>query len=227
MLGDILHLVERRAGVSIPEGSNPASTPLLSTLDPVAIAPRPFIWYLGISLNNYILRRWFQFAFNAKVGTYKGLEYATAIFRMAITSINLDFHSAFRYILRNPQSWSPKTGPRPIVFLHGLGLGLMLYGFFLSRLMEAVPDHPVLILLHPDVSQEIFHPRFLAPMGRHETAEALGSLLQELGWVDRREKGCGDLTENISLIPTGVTIISHSKYVNFDSLSGLSLLILV
>lgn len=95
--------------------------------------------------------------------------------------------------------------------------------------MEAVPDHPVLILLHPDVSQEIFHPRFLAPMGRHETANALGLLIQELGWVKRMKKESGEFTEenNDSRIPTGVTMISHSKYVIFKTLSGLLWLILV
>ena len=118
-----------------------------------------------------------------------------------------------RYILRLPRTWSPENGPRPIVFLHGLGLGLTQYKIFLWHLMEAVPDHPVLIPLHPHVSQEIFHPRFLTPMGRHEAANTMAGLLQTLGWVER------ELDENddeagerqASDVPMGVTMVSHSK----------------
>ncbi len=79
--------------------------------------------------------------------------------------------------------------------------------------MDTAPDYPVLILLHPDVSQEIFHSRFLVPMGRYETANALGALLKELGWVEQAAKESEDLAEEneISEIPAGVTMVSHSK----------------
>lgn len=122
-----------------------------------------------------------------------------------------------RYILRVPRSWSPKTGPRPVVFLHGLGLGLTQYKIFLTHLMNAVPDTPVLVPLHPHVSQEIFHPRFLKPMSRHESADTLAGLLCELGWAIKKkdETTSGEDSEVEKLKgevkPSGVTVISHSK----------------
>ncbi len=65
---------------------------------------------------------------------------------------------------------------------------------FLSHLLQEVNDLPVLIPLQPHVSQEIFHPRFLKPMSRHESAAALAGLLQELGWVKGRDED-GDIVQ--------------------------------
>ncbi|KAK7695883.1 hypothetical protein QCA50_000521 [Cerrena zonata] len=192
---EVLDMLEKRAGVAIPEGTNPASSPLLLTLDPINVAWRPFVWYAGVAISNAILRRRFQSKWNAKIGTFNGLE----------------------YILRVPRSWSPKTGPRPIVFLHGLGLGLTQYKMFLSHLLNAVPDTPVLVPLHPHVSQEIFHPRFLKPMSRHESADTLAGLICELGWATMKKDGTtsGEDSEVEKLKnevrPTGVTMISHSN----------------
>ena len=73
-LQEVIHLIELRAGVAIPEGSNPAATPLLLTLDPVKIAWRPFVWYAGVAVSNTIIRRRLQTRWNAKVATYKDLE---------------------------------------------------------------------------------------------------------------------------------------------------------
>lgn len=71
---EVLDLLEKRAGIAIPEGSNPGSSPLLLTIDPVKVAWRPFVWYAGVALSNAILRRIFQTKLNAKIGTYNGLE---------------------------------------------------------------------------------------------------------------------------------------------------------
>ncbi|THG99314.1 hypothetical protein EW026_g3004 [Hermanssonia centrifuga] len=186
VLREVLEMIEKRAGSPIPNGSNPEIKPLLLTLDPVSIAWRPLIWYAGVALSNYYRRRHFKSKWNAKIATYNGLE----------------------YILRIPPRWSAESGQRPIVFLHGLGLGLTQYSMFLSHLLQAVNDLPVLIPLQPHVSQEIFHPRFLKPMSRHESAAALAGLLQELGWVKGRDED-GDIVQEDA--PAGVTVVSHSN----------------
>lgn len=118
-----------------------------------------------------------------------------------------------RYILRVPPSWTAEKGRRPIVFLHGLGLGLTQYKMFLTHLMRAVPDRPILVPLQPHVSQEIFHPAFLRPMGRHEYAATLATLLEELGWARRRDtegEGDGPISGD-DAAAQGVTMFSHSK----------------
>ncbi|KAI0774240.1 hypothetical protein C8Q74DRAFT_1200407 [Fomes fomentarius] len=196
VLHEVIELLERRAGTSIPDGSNPAATPHLLTLDPVNVSWRPLLWYLGVAFSNAIIRRRLGTKWNAKVATYKGLE----------------------YVLRIPSTWNAASGPRPIVFMHGLGLGLTQYRRYIEHMFVALPNHPILVPLLPHVSQEILHPRFLRPMSREELTQRLAGLLIELGWArpqvapdssDSEEKvATKDATHDS---PKGVTMLSHSN----------------
>ncbi|KAI0719588.1 hypothetical protein C8T65DRAFT_706265 [Cerioporus squamosus] len=196
-LHEVIELIEFRAGCKLPEGSNPSASPLLLTLDPVNVAWRPLVWYAAVALSNAFIRRRFRTKWSAKVGTYKGLE----------------------YVLRIPSTWNARTGPRPIVFMHGLGLGLTQYCGFIKQVLVALPDHPILVPLLPHVSQEILHPRYLRPMGRKEMTECLAGLIAELGWADldvpspetsdseEKSVAAGSPTK----VPKGVTMLSHSN----------------
>jgi hypothetical protein len=111
------------------------------------------------------------------------------------------------------------------VFVPGLGLGLLQYYIFTSHIISRFPDRPLLILVQPHISQNIFHPHFLHPMNRHETANCLAGLMTELGWVEERHEDdsggevereevrvdvqSGDTIEGRSR--QGVTMLSHSK----------------
>jgi hypothetical protein len=109
-----------------------------------------------------------------------------------------------RYLIRNPKGWDLNTGFRPIVFIHGLGLGPLQYIPFLMHLFEATLDRPVLVLLQPHISCDIFHPRYLKPMSSWDTTRALSRLLAGLKWAE----------DNGSLLKgpqQGVTMLSHSK----------------
>ena len=86
-------------------------------------------------------------------------------------------------MLRIPAEWDATSSPRPIVFLHGLGLGLLQYHVFLSHLLETFTDRPILVPLQPQVSQDIFHPLFLKPLDRYQMADRLAGLIEELGWA--------------------------------------------
>ncbi|KAJ8481767.1 hypothetical protein ONZ51_g5790 [Trametes cubensis] len=199
VLHEVIQLLEDRAGAKIPEGSNPNAAPLLLTLDPVNVAWRPLIWYAGVALSNTILRRKLRTKWNVKIGVYKDLE----------------------YVLRVPPTWNAHTGPRPIVFMHGLGLGLAQYRRFIEHMFVALPDNPVLVPLLPHVSQEILHSRFLKPMGRKEMTACLSGLLVELGWADLKEpssdssdaedKGSTEGTKEKMKVSKGVTMLSHSN----------------
>ncbi len=193
VLDEVIDLLEKRVGVKVPEGSNPSVNPLLLTLDPVNVSWRPLIWYAGVALSNAFLRRRFNNRWNAKVSTYEDLE----------------------YVLRVPATWDARTGPRPIVFMHGLGLGLSQYCRFLERIFTAVPDHPVLVPLLPHVSQEILHPRYLRPMDRQEMTQCLAGLISELGWANiaKPMSDTSDSEEQVSSEKGGVTLLSHSKCV--------------
>ena len=95
--------------------------------------------------------------------------------------------------------------------MHGLGLGLTQYKMFLSHLFREVQDRPILVPLQPHVSQEIFNPEFYTPMSRHEYAETLAGLLEELGWAARRDDDERELNIPDEDSHSGVTMFSHSK----------------
>lgn len=107
-----------------------------------------------------------------------------------------------RYLIRIPPGYDRKTGPDPIVFLHGLGLGLAQYEQVLSHFAAELQDIPFLVIIQPQISQDIFHPRFLKPMLRHEKVACMKGLLEKLGWAGTIDKKM-----------YGVTVLSHSKYV--------------
>ncbi|KAI0771592.1 hypothetical protein BD413DRAFT_613097 [Trametes elegans] len=200
-LNEVIHMLEHRAGAKIPEGSNPAAAPFLLTLDPVNVVSRPLVFYLGVTLSNTLVRRRLRTKWGVKVGVHKDLE----------------------YVLRIPPTWDAQTGPRPIVFMHGLGLGLTQYRRLIEHIFAALPDRPVLVPLLPHVSQEIMHPRFLRPMGRQEMTACLASLLSELDWAelekpssdssDSEDKSAAEMKASASKASArkGVTMMSHSN----------------
>lgn len=119
-----------------------------------------------------------------------------------------------------PGDWDPTTSPRPVVFLHGLGLGLLQYHNTIAHLLEKFPDRPILVPLQPQISQDFFHPHFLKPPSRYEMADRLAGLLSELGWVSLDIKADKDMEseeedEVTSFLmensQRGITLLSHSK----------------
>ncbi|KAI0068643.1 hypothetical protein BV25DRAFT_1873699 [Artomyces pyxidatus] len=195
VLSEALEMIERRSGKPIPEGSNPAAAPLLLTLDPVNVAWRPFGWYAFVGAGNTLMRHWFtsHWGWGMQHGAKDGLE----------------------YLLRVPRGWDARTGPAPVVFLHGLGLGLLQYFPIISHLLRELSDAPLLIPLQPHISQQVFHPHFLAPKGRKETAETLRALLVELGWASDEGKVDEEDVEVEVESPgskgKGITMLSHSN----------------
>lgn len=193
-------LIQKRSGAIIPKGSNPAVKPLLLTLDKVNVTIwRPFGWYALVGFSTWVLKQYWIRNWNVKFGTYDGMS----------------------YLLHVPQGWNSVTGPRPIVFWHGLGLGLVQYKQLISKLLHDLPDYPLLVPIQPHVSQHFFHSRFLTPMGRHETVESLAGLLEHLRWVPLRKDFTSESEssqsetegqlQSVSKQRKGVTMLSHSK----------------
>jgi hypothetical protein len=93
---------------------------------------------------------------------------------------------------------------------------LMQYKLQIADFMTLLPDRSLLVPLQPRISQDIFHPRFLTPMGRHETVECMVGLMEELGWVPGRQIDNSDSEGDEPLSQfapsrNGVTMLSHSK----------------
>jgi hypothetical protein len=208
-LDQSLDLLQKRTGSIIPEGSTPSIKPMRLTLDPVTIISRPCSWYTIITGVNLGIRKWLQYAWDTHYGSHNGLE----------------------YLIRIPVTWDSITGPRPIVFIHGLGLGLLQYQVTLYNLLHTFSDRPLLVYLQPHISQNIFHPRYLTPMTRHETAGNLADLMVKLGWVDNPLEGIEDKGREPPILQVkdgkGVTMLSHSNgsYTHAWMLKGYSQMI--
>ena len=180
-------LIEKRSGSKIPEGSNPAVTPMLLTLDDVHISFRPFLWYTFVAISHVLAHKFLEH--------HQGVEF--------------DVHGNVEYMVRIPEGWdseNPKT--RPIVFLHGIGLGLPHYSMLITSLLRRFPDRPLLVPIQPHVSQRIFHGAFARPLGKRATVEGIVGAMRKYGFVPGDD---GNYESTIGDPTTGVTMLSHSK----------------
>jgi pimeloyl-ACP methyl ester carboxylesterase len=66
----------------------------------------------------------------------------------------------------------------PIVFLHGLGIGLAQYVAFLKPLSKTTAG--AVIMLQPNISTQIFHPRFLDPPPNEDYVKAIEAVCSSL-----------------------------------------------
>ncbi|KAJ7498836.1 hypothetical protein FB451DRAFT_1117567 [Mycena latifolia] len=191
VLDDTLELLEKRLGTRVTPGSNPRIMPMRMTLDPVVVAARPLFYYAFVFVINRYIRKWYADNWNLRHGNYDGLE----------------------YLVYTPETWDSTAGPSPIVFLHGLGLGLLQYNCIIRDLHNQFPNRPLLIPLQPHISQDIFHPRFLDPICRQDLADRLAGLMRELGWVDFISKDNDELSKDAPCAGStrGVTMLSHSN----------------
>ncbi|KAL0576920.1 hypothetical protein V5O48_005066 [Marasmius crinis-equi] len=193
-MDDALTLLQKRLGKEIPEGRSPHIKPLRLTLDPVNIYSRPFTFYALVALVNIYIKLTFKRDMHFLRSSFDGLE----------------------YLIRIPPEWSHSSAKRPIVFFHGLGLGLFQYHVLLCHLAETFTDRPLLIPLQPHISQDIFHPRFLMPMTRRETADKMARLLSSLGWAQlERTSDSSEEDETVGSqskkARQGITLLSHSN----------------
>ncbi|KAF5344126.1 hypothetical protein D9758_008873 [Tetrapyrgos nigripes] len=197
VLDDIMELLEKRLGQQIPEGSCPHAKPLRLSVDQVNVFSRPFYLYAAVAVANFYLKHWYWKQRQFQYGSHDGLE----------------------YLVRIPHRWDSTHGQRPLVIIHGLGLGLFQYHSFLRKASREFNDRPILILLQPHISQEIFHQRFLMPMSRKEVSQRLASLIYSLGWARYLERD-GSESEGEKTVPSlkkgktvghGVTLLSHSN----------------
>lgn len=182
-----VELIEKRSGSKIPEGSNPAVTPMLLTVDDVHISPRPFLWYIFVAL--------------CHASAHKLLEHNWGV--------QFCRHGDVEYMVHIPENWDPTDSKaRPVVFLHGLGLGLFHYGMFITRLLRRFSDRPLLVPIQPHISQRIFHGTYDRPLGKRATVEGIIGAMRKHGFISE-DHGSYEGTGGVP--KAGVTMLSHSK----------------
>ncbi|KAF9510851.1 hypothetical protein BS47DRAFT_1406719 [Hydnum rufescens UP504] len=158
-----IDVIERRAGSKLPlEANDPTSAhirPLLLTLDPMSIHCRPAIMYATINFVSFVCQEWYQWRFGAHHEQYGDLEYTTSI-HFVTTAI-------------------PGKDNAPILFLHGLGIGITQYHLVITELLSnpAFNSRAIVIVIQPHITQSLFHPRHLSPLNREKTVRDLRGLI--------------------------------------------------
>ena len=130
--------IERRLGHTFPDGFNPAIKSMRLTLDPVVVAHRPLIYYIvlmTINLGNSIFL------------------YSMGFRRHPVKN------SAFMYWSYTPPPGDiinhrcKQEGTPPIVFVHGLGIGLAQYVHVIFQLMKL--HQPLLLVEVLHISSQL------------------------------------------------------------------------
>lgn len=178
-LGNLVDMVLDFIGLNLAPGRNPNICPHLMMSDPLAVLHRPLIVYVGSSLICPFMTYQFMRYIGFKREWVGGLSYWHRTTRKGIGS-DVDL-----------------AGPRqiPLVFLHGLGVGLVPYYFFIQRLAarysgeifvpdltflammpwERVPSAREVVAQIQDMLAAHHHP------GAHFVGHSFGSVM--LGWV--------------------------------------------
>lgn len=178
-LGNLVDLVLDFTGLVLEEGRNPSIRPRLLMSDPLPVLHRPLLVYVGSSLicpfTTYQVMRYLGFR-RERVG---GLCY---------------WHRGVREGVRSD---SDLAGPRqiPVVFLHGLGVGLVPYYLFIHRLSERcsgaifVPELPFLAMMPwervPSAREIVAQLQDMLAVhrfpGAHFVGHSFGTII--LGWM--------------------------------------------
>ncbi|GAA5911046.1 hypothetical protein JCM8208_003969 [Rhodotorula glutinis] len=190
-----LVLVQARTAHVFPPGRNPDVKPLRLTLDPVRVTSRPFLLYLVV----FLLQK-----------SVMGITMARGFKKRD--------DQGTRYLVKIPEGWSPREDApedeRPLVFIHGLGMGLAQYTTLVSVLSKSrsVRNRPILILLQPHISMSIFSPGYLDPVEQDDCAAGLDRVLRKHGF-DERAGGCTVLSHSNGTIVHGWLCKRHPNLV--------------
>lgn len=177
-------MLEARTGGKFAPGRTGCQIMRL-TLDPVNVVSRPFLIYaVANAINWFLLRVWYP---------HKG----ATVYREG----GIDF------VVRVPSGWTPERGrtepnAMPIVYMHGLGFGLLQNHLLFKHLVQSLPTHPILMPLAHHTAQAIFEPRFLQPWTRPELVQTLVAACKRWGFYDP------DAPEGQR---GGVSMLSHSN----------------
>ncbi|KAI8982942.1 Alpha/Beta hydrolase protein [Trametes punicea] len=162
-----LQKMEELLGRKIDEGWDQTIRCMKVTLDPVDMIHRPLLWYLIVATVDTITAIQMK---NCGFHHYTSSHCASCFPPRTFTAFSNNApHPDLVYWLR-PHKSSTKD---PILFLHGIGIGLWPYVPFFADLVEADPDVGIIAIENLSISMRISRP----PLSRAEMLEALLELL--------------------------------------------------
>ncbi|KAK0548151.1 hypothetical protein OC845_003701, partial [Tilletia horrida] len=181
LLNDCVDAMESRLRWTFPPGRNQAVKCVQLSIDPVQVMSRPFGFYVVVNAYTFFVEQWIRRAHGVKRVRYGRTD--------------------FLVVPPRPAQQGDDPESLPILFLHGLGIGVGQYRFFFKHLVRHRPG--AIIVVQPHISASIFDPNFLRPPMKEElTRDVKACILDsDLGKV----KG-PDGKEDRSF-----TIVSHSN----------------
>ncbi|THH13832.1 hypothetical protein EW146_g6434 [Bondarzewia mesenterica] len=155
-------------GYPLERGSNTDLKTMRLTLDPVVMIHRPLLWYMIVglvdTLTSYSLfTHGFQH-FNTRK-CFSAFPPRSILSLLSRTSIDPDIPYWYR-----PHRSASKL---PILFIHGIGIGLWPYISFLSDVIKRDPDVGILVLEILPISMHITSP----PIGRKAMCAAIERIM--------------------------------------------------
>ncbi|KAJ8607261.1 hypothetical protein MRB53_040447 [Persea americana] len=171
----LLHKFEDRCQRIFPPGSDRYIRSLRLTLDPSPFVPRPLLFYILVYIINAYVR----------------LE----LHEMNYTKTTLQLEKySFEFYHKPSTTESPGEDNSPILFIHGLGMGIAQYRAFLRQLNWAFPRREILLMAQGQTSMMPTHKNYCNPPTTAATMAALTKIAEK---YDIQRKG-------------GWTVLSHS-----------------
>lgn len=172
-----VELVEARAGRKFPPGRNPKIKVIRLTLDEVKVLSRPFILYAFVWLAQRLV-----------IGISKRNGFSE------------ERTGSTRYLLRIPNGWKPDRdgaeSTKPLLFIHGLGMGVAQYYTLVNFLAsaESLKDRPIVILIQPHISMSFFSSDYLNPPDQKRCTTEFETIAKKWKFDE-----------------AGITVLSHSN----------------
>ncbi|KAK4227323.1 hypothetical protein QBC38DRAFT_478180 [Podospora fimiseda] len=176
-LASLVSHIETSLNHKFPPGRGPATTKSLRlTIDPVSTKYHSVLWYFIIALTDAITHlhlRYHGFAYHTPPKS------AQSSFPPRLSHLpwgqNPSPARSTSYYFRPQQQTSPSK--LPVVFLHGIGIGLWPYTSFLSSLPSS---SGILALEVLPISSRLTSP----PLSKPQFLSELSTILSSLGWED-------------------------------------------
>jgi len=129
MLDTLVSRLENKLGITLPHGVDHSTRRMLLTIDPVAFTHRPLFFY----------------------ATVKGLDLSG---RIALWKAGFKrFHSSRGCITYSKVC--PDSTDIPIVFFHGIGIGVSPYVKFILELVKRFPNRTIVLFEKTSVSMKL------------------------------------------------------------------------
>ncbi|ATZ50766.1 hypothetical protein BCIN_06g02520 [Botrytis cinerea B05.10] len=174
-LEEYIEILERQLGREIPEGRGNAKC-LRLTLDEVVMSHRSLIWYCCVGFVDFLTfcsLRYYGFNFYRT-----NLKQSLSIIPIRPHSLLTTHHSPAQHISYWHRPHTSKT-KLPVVFIHGIGIGLYPYTQFLNELNASAgtpDDHiGILALEIMNISFRLTH----SALSREETALEVSQIISQ------------------------------------------------